>query len=549
MKLKQVVPFSLNLWTTTEASLKRVQQFLKERNFSGVYGHIFTPQVVKEVLELRGKQGLFSLLIIDEGQIEEFKHFFPCKNTLFLVLSSGFANEYHSLENLIFIDSLDELFELFGQIYDRASDCYRAFLLETGQQNLKSFIRYTSSHDFDEQVKLMSEAQKVPFQVLHEQLVSGDFSILKLLEGIGKENIILSEYRKEFLEHSRFESLIHLPLFSIVEKEMALFLPNGDLNFDQCVKLKMILSYYRFLNNTLGDMQEEELVLKYFPFPLTVIDRGDVIFYNQKFLELNISSREILKIGPKESLNIDETSYSLQRVELEGPERELFIFIPYLVQEKEKNISSKELGIITSSIAHELNNPLAGIMSAVTVLEYEDFWSEQDREYLEDIKITTQRSKKIVETFLGFSRSALPSEKECSLCELLEQSLELIRFRSAELDVRLVIDMDHCRDKALHVPGPIFTMFLYLLYSEVLTLVNHEKLIDQRGVGEHFIRLVASATVGTISLHFPDLSIQALNKMEQFVSHSKLIEHLLSLLKMKFLYEQDERCFQLEEIL
>jgi hypothetical protein len=546
VKLKQVVPFSFHLWTTTDAGLKKVQQFFKERNFFGVHSDLYTSQVVEEVLELRAKQGLYSLLIIDEGQIEEFKCFFQCEHTLFFILSSGFYNEVSDKENLFFIDSLDEFFELFGNIYDHCSDNYRRFLIDVGQQNLRNLIKYSSSNEFDQKVKDLTEEQRIPYEVIYEQITSGDFSIPQLLEAIVKGSGVLKEYDREFIETEKFQTLIHLPLYSIVEKNMALFLYQ-ELNFEQILKLRLVLSYYRFLDNRLGDENERESVLNCFPYPMTVIENGDVVFYNQKFLDLNISSREILKLGAQDTLLVDEVTYSLQKVCLNS-DRILFLFTPYLLQEREKNISSKELGIITSSIAHELNNPLAGIMSAVTVLEYEDFWSEQDREYLQDIKITTQRCKKIVETFLGFSRSSLPSERECSLCELLEQSLELIRFRSAELDLRLDINIDHCRNRAVHVPGPIFTMFLYLLYSEILTLFNHDKLIAEKGPGEHVIPVVVKSEDQKISLEFSNLGVEVLGKIDSFVSHSKLIDHLLSLLKMNFTFEKNQFRFILQEI-
>ena len=65
-----------------------------------------------------------------------------------------------------------------------------------------------------------------------------------------------------------------------------------------------------------------------------------------------------------------------------------------------KSVSSEELGIISSSIAHELNNPLGGILAGLSVLLLEDLEME-NRLSLEEMKRGTERCRQLINIFLG----------------------------------------------------------------------------------------------------------------------------------------------------
>ncbi len=97
-----------------------------------------------------------------------------------------------------------------------------------------------------------------------------------------------------------------------------------------------------------------------------------------------------------------------------------------------------ELGTIGSSIAHELNNPLGGLLTFVQMIERE---LPADSKWLADIQEIekgAQRCREIIQNLLTFSRSPdLQSESNFDLNELTQQTLKIAEIHAKALDVRL----------------------------------------------------------------------------------------------------------------
>lgn len=69
-----------------------------------------------------------------------------------------------------------------------------------------------------------------------------------------------------------------------------------------------------------------------------------------------------------------------------------------------QNVKMKELGLISSSIAHELNNPLGGILSYIQILQMELDKQNPLQADLQDMSVAATRMKVIIENLLIFSR-------------------------------------------------------------------------------------------------------------------------------------------------
>ncbi len=85
-----------------------------------------------------------------------------------------------------------------------------------------------------------------------------------------------------------------------------------------------------------------------------------------------------------------------------------------------------ELGTIGSSIAHELNNPLAGMLSFIQLIKMEmnkdsDLYSDID-----EMEKATLRCKEIVENLLGFSRQHnFDEQEEINISDIILQSIKI----------------------------------------------------------------------------------------------------------------------------
>lgn len=107
-----------------------------------------------------------------------------------------------------------------------------------------------------------------------------------------------------------------------------------------------------------------------------------------------------------------------------------------------------ELGTIGSSIAHELNNPLGGILNFAQLLRMD---LPPDHAIVDDVKQIedgARRCKDIVENLLGFTRAPRSDEiSEFDLKDAVHRAIGIneLRAKSSGIDVHLKAPMSACR--------------------------------------------------------------------------------------------------------
>jgi signal transduction histidine kinase len=83
------------------------------------------------------------------------------------------------------------------------------------------------------------------------------------------------------------------------------------------------------------------------------------------------------------------------------------------------------LGQLLSGIAHEINNPLAGVMGYAQLLLKDPNLEEKVRQGLEKINKEANRINKIIQNLLLFTRGSKPIKRPLQINEVLESVLEL----------------------------------------------------------------------------------------------------------------------------
>ncbi|MBW2653376.1 MAG: PAS domain S-box protein [Deltaproteobacteria bacterium] len=122
--------------------------------------------------------------------------------------------------------------------------------------------------------------------------------------------------------------------------------------------------------------------------------------------------------------------------------------------EKELKVAQKQLaqsekmaslGQLSAGVAHEINNPLTGVLFYASLLLERDDIDDAMREDLEYILEDANRCKEIVKSLLVYSRSSGSDKTIVQLNEILEQSLTLIRdqkkFRNIKIKKHLSDEM------------------------------------------------------------------------------------------------------------
>lgn len=133
------------------------------------------------------------------------------------------------------------------------------------------------------------------------------------------------------------------------------------------------------------------------------------------------------------------------------------------------------LGMLAAGVAHEVNNPLGGILT-LTALTLEDLPADHpNRHNLEVVVQQTERCRDIVKGLLDFSRQSDATMEVLQLHDVLGQTLELIAQQSAFFNVQI--------ERVWADDLPTITGDRSQLQQVFLNiLVNAVQAMDERGV-------------------------------------------------------------------
>lgn len=101
----------------------------------------------------------------------------------------------------------------------------------------------------------------------------------------------------------------------------------------------------------------------------------------------------------------------------------------------------KAMGEMVSGLAHEINNPLTGVVGFANLL-LEEGDSSAHREELQIIHKNAQRCKDIIDNMLGFIRSGSPEAEQIDVNQLIENSIKLTRRELDIHSIQITRDLD-----------------------------------------------------------------------------------------------------------
>lgn len=455
-----------------------------------------------------------------------------------------------SLADAVLDDGLDlnQLEKLISPSLQKLIHSKEEIFITLGLKNIRKFeskvkqVTAKRTEDTFTSEALLQYAQSLVD--LEKELIQAD--------ELSKLEKVLKQFAKNNIERSKFQFLSAGNLAELSASENFLLLPpfKGqfiamEMNWDEDDAFKLIkrlfffytlVNFFKSQHNVEDPFFDENLwegVLDSIPFPVALLSTsGEVHQHNSLFAKLSFPPSNCLKLKLREKILINDIPYNIYRKNIHHLDQEkiLFVFFTesfFLKGDGNLTPSGQELGIISSSIAHELNNPIAGIQAALTLLMLDESLNQEAEQTLKEMKNGAMRCKQLIETFLGFSRAnprhLLTDQSAMSPIDICyQQAQNLLRFRTVESGIRFNFEsIKHAEFKAQVNPS-LLTMTFYLILGELMTLYSHQLLVANKNQIEKVIKgeIIESAQEIQIQLH--ELNISTL-------SLSKLIQNLLTI--------------------
>jgi two-component system NtrC family sensor kinase len=144
-----------------------------------------------------------------------------------------------------------------------------------------------------------------------------------------------------------------------------------------------------------------------------------------------------------------------------------------------------ELGTISSSIAHELNNPIGGMLNFIQLMKMDLQGNEEFYADIIEIEKGIIKCKNIVKNLLGFARKSFNTEiDEVNLAEVLEQAIKITELKTQSIGIKIQFDRNQ---SDVFIEG----RFNLLTHAFRNILQNsQESLIAKRKQDKHFKGLI-----------------------------------------------------------
>lgn len=158
------------------------------------------------------------------------------------------------------------------------------------------------------------------------------------------------------------------------------------------------------------------------------------------------------------------------------------------------------IGKLAAGVAHEINNPLTGILTNASLLRDDLEDSDQRREDLEVIVKETIRCREIVKRLLDFSRQTAPVKKLTDINSILEQIVLFVHNQTAFRNIKIVEEFGENIPEIMADPDQIRQVCINLIINASESMIRGGELRIKTSMtnGNDFISLTISDTGGGI---------------------------------------------------
>ncbi len=135
-----------------------------------------------------------------------------------------------------------------------------------------------------------------------------------------------------------------------------------------------------------------------------------------------------------------------------------------------------ELGLIGGSIAHELNNPLAGLITFIQMLK-SDIKKEPDLlKDISDMETAALRCKEIIQNLLSFTRKSSEQNEKIHIKDVLNKTLRVLQVKTKPIGLNIETHYKVQQDLILGQANPLTQAFVNILNNALESVDEKRKL-------------------------------------------------------------------------
>jgi two-component system, NtrC family, sensor kinase len=152
------------------------------------------------------------------------------------------------------------------------------------------------------------------------------------------------------------------------------------------------------------------------------------------------------------------------------------------------------LGKLAAGVAHEINNPLTGILMFASLTAKNPSLEPAVKSDLDTIIAETQRCAQIVKGLLDFSRESVPQKKPASINGIMDATLALIENQSRFQNITIVREYGTDLPSVSVDPNQIEQVFVNMLLNAGDAMPAGGKIIIKTDGRENQVRIIISDT-------------------------------------------------------
>lgn len=243
------------------------------------------------------------------------------------------------------------------------------------------------------------------------------------------------------------------------------------------------------LTNGVIIYQQDNVILHANQSAKKLLDMDDIIFFPDEIQQYINSNKDGMVYQSTNGMDLYIRKASVAEQENFGL---LFIEDSSFLKKAAQQLNLASLGKLSSSIAHEIRNPLAAISTAAELLVESPDLHEQDKQISEIIVNQTKRANHIIEDILEMSRRKTAQPEELLLYDFIADAKnQLIEL---ELATNKQVQIIAAKNKTVHFDPDHLKQVVWNLASNAikhgqdneLQIVLHGNALDFKNKGEAF---------------------------------------------------------------